>query len=199
MENNISFPAKLFGSKIREALLRLFFTNPESRYYTRQLESMLKFSVGNLHRELKHLQKMGVLRSEREGNLLFYTANTQYPLFSELKNIVAKTIGTEGKIREVLSTLEGIEIVFIYGSFAAQKERAMSDIDLFLIGEVNQDLLNEKLKDLETSLAREINYVSMAKKEFEKELKKKSPFVLKILKEPKIAIIGDANGFSKLA
>ncbi|MDI6690231.1 MAG: nucleotidyltransferase domain-containing protein, partial [Actinomycetota bacterium] len=199
MENKFTFPTTLFGSKIREELLRLFFTNPDSRYYTRQLESMLGFSVGSLHRELKHLEKMGVLRSEREGNLCYYSANAQYPLFSELKNIIAKTIGVEAKIKEVLIELEGIDIAFIYGSFAAGRERATSDIDLFLIGEIDEDSLNEKLKNLESLLAREINYVSMKKEEFQEEARKKSPLVLRVLEEPKIFIIGDEDELRRLA
>ena len=97
MANKFSFPLNLFGSKIRTNLLRLFFTNPRSRYYVRQLQGMLGVSVGSLHRELKHLESMGVLHSQQEGNLHFYSANLV--MLSEfVKDQIAKKISATGKI-----------------------------------------------------------------------------------------------------
>lgn len=199
MENKIAFPSNLFRSKIRQGLLALFFTNPRARYYVRQLQSMFKVSVGNLHRELRYLEEIGVLKSEAEGNLRFYSANTGYPLFDELKAIVAKTIGVEGSLREALREISGISLAFIYGSFAAGKEIERSDIDLFLVGQLDEDLLNKKLRELEKYLAREINYTSMREDEFKEERKKKSPFLETVLGEPKAFLIGDENELRRLA
>lgn len=198
MENKITFPSNLVRSKIRQELLGLFFTNPQSRYYVRQLQSMFKVSVGSLHRELRHLEEIGVLKSEREGNLRFYAADTDYPLFNELKAIVAKTIGVEGSLKEILKDITGIRIAFIYGSFAAGREIERSDIDLFLIGQFDEDLLNRKLRDLEEYLAREINYTPMRENEFKEEKKKKSPFLRTVLNEPKLFLIGDENELRRL-
>jgi predicted nucleotidyltransferase len=199
MENRITFPSNLFRSKIRQELLGLFFTNPQSRYYVRQLQTMFKTSVGSLHRELTQLKAIGVLKSEREGNLRFYSANNDYPLFSELKGIVAKTLGIEGNLRGALKGIPGIKIALIYGSFAAGKETERSDIDLFLIGQFDEDLLNKKLRDLEKYLAREINYTSMRENEFKEERKKKSPFLKTLLSEPKLFLIGDESELRRLA
>ena len=199
MANKFSFPLNLFGSKIRTNLLRLFFTNPRSRYYVRQLQGMLGVSVGSLHRELKHLESIGVLHSQQEGNLHFYSANPNYPLFKELKNIIAKTVGIEGSLKSALQELKGLKIAIIYGSFASGKERERSDIDLFLIGKVNEETLNQNLRRLERSLAREINYVIMEPSEFNEEVKKRAPFVLNILEEPKIFLIGKEDELKRLA
>lgn len=193
MKNIITFPSNLFRSKIRQKVLGLFFTNPKSRYYVRQLQSMFQVSVGSLHRELRRLEKIGILKSEREGNLKFYSINTDYPLFNELKGIVSKTIGVEGSLRKVLKDIVGISIAFIYGSFASRKETERSDIDLFLIGEFDEDLLNKKLRSLEQYLAREINYTSMKESEFKEEKQKKFQFLRKVLNEPKLFLLGDEN------
>lgn len=199
MKNIITFPSNLFRSKIRQKVLGLFFTNPKSRYYVRQLQSMFQVSVGSLHRELKHLEEIGILKSERQGNLKFYLTNTDYPLFNELKGIVSKTIGVEGSLRKILKDIVGISVAFIYGSFASGKETERSDIDLFLIGEFDEDLLNKKLRSLEQYLAREITYTSMKKSEFKEEKQKKFKFLRMVLNEPKLFLLGDENELQRLS
>ncbi len=199
MKNIITFPSNLFRSKIRQKVLGLFFTNPKSRYYVRQLQSMFQVSVGSLHRELKHLEEIGILKSERQGNLKFYFTNTDYPLFNELKGIVSKTIGVEGSLRKVLKDIVGISVAFIYGSFASGKQTERSDVDLFLIGEFDEDLLNKKLRSLEQYLAREINYTSMKKSEFKEEKQKKFQFLRMVLNEPKLFLLGDENELQQLS
>jgi len=199
MKNIITFPSNLFRSKTRQKVLGLFFTNPKSRYYVRQLQSMFQVSVGSLHRELKHLEEIGILKSERQGNLKYYSINTDYPLFNELKGIVSKTIGAEGSLREIIKDIFGISIAFIYGSFASGKETERSDIDLFLIGEFDEDLLNKKLRSLEQYLAREITYTSMKKSEFKEEKQKKFKFLRTLLNEPKLFLIGDENELQRLS
>ena len=59
-------------SKLREQLLALYFTNPDKKYYLRELERILKFSVGNIRRELIKLQSAGLFLSESKGNLVYY-------------------------------------------------------------------------------------------------------------------------------
>ena len=44
-------------SKIRQALLALFFTNPSQKYYLRELQRMLGYSAGSIRRELLKFQK----------------------------------------------------------------------------------------------------------------------------------------------
>ncbi|GAH03514.1 unnamed protein product [marine sediment metagenome] len=160
---------------------------------------MFQVSVGSLHRELKHLEEIGILKSERQGNLKYYSINTDYPLFNELKGIVSKTIGVEGSLREIIKDIFGISIAFIYGSFASGKETERSDIDLFLIGEFDEDLLNKKLRSLEQYLAREITYTSMKKSEFKEEKQKKFKFLRTLLNEPKLFLIGDENELQRLS
>ncbi|GAG96152.1 unnamed protein product [marine sediment metagenome] len=90
-------------------------------------------------------------------------------------------------------------IAFIYGSFASGKETERSDIDLFLIGEFDEDLLNKKLRSLEQYLAREITYTSMKKSEFKEEKQKKFKFLRTLLNEPKLFLIGDENELQRLS
>jgi predicted nucleotidyltransferase len=177
-------------SKIRQDLLALFFTNPSKKYYLREIQRILGYSAGSIRRELLKFQRDNLFNTQREGNLLYYALNTEHPLFKELKAIVAKTVGIEGSLRNALSSVEKIEIAFIYGSFAAKREKGTSDIDLMIVGNPDTSQLNEKIAALEKKLKREINPTIYALTEYKAKRKAKSGFIMDLLKNPKIMVIG---------
>lgn len=195
MENKPAVPMGFFRSTTRWRLLALFLTNPQSRYYARQLQSQLKVSIGSLHRELRSLEALGVLKSQWLGNLRLYAADPSYPLFAELKSIVSKTVGVEGLLAGVLKEITGIESAFIYGSFASGTPTPDSDIDLFIIGGFDESRLNLKLREVEAALAREVNYTAMTKEEFLQERKKGTAFLNDVQAAPKLFLIGEVNAF----
>jgi predicted nucleotidyltransferase len=177
-------------SKIRQDILTLFFTNPSQKYYLRELQRILGYSAGSIRRELLKFQKDNLFNTQKVGNLLYYTLNTKHPLFKELRVIVSKTVGIEGSLRNALSSIKKIEIAFIYGSFAAKHEKGTSDIDLMIIGNTDISLLNEKVADLEKKLQREINITVYSREEYRDKKLAKSGFIMDLLKNPKIMLIG---------
>lgn len=185
---------RIIKSKLREELLVLYFTNSDKKYYLRELERILNFSVGNIRRELIKLESAGLFLSESKGNLVYYNLNKSYPLFKELKSIIFKTSGAPKMLQNILEKFKGISQAFVYGSFAKEEERGDSDIDLLIIGKVDEDKLIEEIDKLERKLQREINYAIYGKEDFSKKKKEESSFVLDILKEKKIFLIGDENG-----
>lgn len=185
---------RITKSKLREELLTLYFTTPNKKYYLRELERILNFSVGNIRRELIKLESTGLFLSENKGNLVYYYLNKSYPLFKELKSIIFKTSGAPKMLQNILNKFDGIDRAFIYGSFAKGEEREGSDIDLLIIGEVNEDKLIEVISNVERKLQREINYSIYGKEDFKKKKKEGNSFILDILQEKKIFLIRDENG-----
>lgn len=188
---------RITKSKLREELLTLYFTTPNKKYYLRELERILNFSVGNIRRELIKLESTGLFLSENKGNLVYYYLNKSYPLFKELKSIIFKTSGAPKMLQNTLKKFDGIDRAFIYGSFAKGEEREGSDIDLLIIGEVNEDKLIEVISNVERKLQREINYSIYGKEDFKKKKKEGNSFILDILQEKKIFLIGDENGLKR--
>lgn len=182
-------------SKTREAILVLFFTNPQRKFYLQELKRMLGFSAGNIRRELLKLAADNLFITEKTGNLLYYVLNTKHPLFNEIKSIVSKTAGVEYSIKDELLKLNNIKTAFIFGSFASKKEGKNSDIDLMIIGNPDITKLNNKILLLENKLNREINHVIYSPEEFFQRKKENSQFVLDIIKKPKIMLIGEENDF----
>ena len=96
-------------------------------------------------------------------------------------------------MRKELSAVPNIETAFIYGSFAANKEKSASDIDLMVIGDPKSSLLNEKLSALERRLKREINPTVYSMREYKAKKRGKSGFIMDLLRNPKIMILGKAH------
>ncbi len=178
-------------SRLREELLTLYFMNPSKKYFLRELERILQFPVGNLRRELIKLEKTGLFLRENNGNLAYYYLNQSYPIFEELKSIIFKISGVPKMIRDILNHFKGISFAFIYGSFATGEEEEDSDIDILIIGKVDEDRLLEDLSKIEQKLQREINYYIYAKKEFDQKKKTDHSFILELSKVEKIFLVGD--------
>lgn len=60
---------KLFGSKARVKILKLFLLNPGEKYYIRQITRDLKLQINSVRRELENLEKFGILTSDPEITL----------------------------------------------------------------------------------------------------------------------------------
>ena len=64
---------------------------PDFRTHVRGLAKLIKEDPGNIQRELRKLEKVGFLLSEKQGNTKIYATNKQFPIFKELQSIVIKS------------------------------------------------------------------------------------------------------------
>ncbi len=177
-------------TKNKAELLKVFFTNPERSFYMQEIGRAMGKKPGVFQRALNNLLEEGILESERRANARYFWINKHYPLYEELKSIIFKTVGIQGSIADVLSQLKEIHFAFIYGSYARNKEHKDSDIDVMIIGNVDEDTLIAKLDRLENQLKREINYRLYTLNGFKLDIKNKDAFLLEVLKEKKIMLVG---------
>jgi predicted nucleotidyltransferase/predicted transcriptional regulator with HTH domain len=180
---------KLFTSRTRVKLLTLFLMNPGKAFYVREIARATDENVNAVRRELANLEAIGLIQSERRGNAKYFQVNREMPLYHELSGMILKTEGIANVLQESLSEL-GVDVAFLYGSFARGTAGAESDIDLFIIGEISEEKLILLMQEVEKKLSREINYVLFTRNEFEQRKKERDPFVTNVLKEPKIMLIG---------
>ncbi len=176
-------------------ILNLFFKNPDGEYYLREIAKNLNKEPAHYQRHLDSLVKDGILQDERKGNLRFFKLNKNHPIYKELKSIISKTMGAEGRIKEIVNSLDGVEAAFIFGSMAKGNENILSDVDLMLIGSVDQDKLIEMVSKTEAALGREINYHIFTKKEILKKINTGDGFFINIFSEPKIILKGNLDEF----
>ncbi|MBU1120808.1 nucleotidyltransferase domain-containing protein, partial [Candidatus Micrarchaeota archaeon] len=120
--------------------------------------------------------------------------NKDHSLYPEIKIILSKTIGLQFQLKDIVNSINGIDFAFIYGSVAENRERSDSDIDLMIIGKPDLNELNSRIKRIEEAYDRTINYVIYSKEELVERKKKKTHFILNVLKSKKIMIKGSEYG-----
>jgi len=180
----------LLKTRLRRKLLTYSFTHPDDNYYVRELAGLIDEDVGNLSRELRRLEEEGLYSSFSKGRIKFYSLNKKYPLYKELKRIIFKTEGVEGSLKDLVFRYKGIPFAFIHGSYAKNREKKISDIDLVLIGKSPQNEFTRQIRDLESKLNREINFTFYSKEEFDKERKKQGGFLDVVLRDRIIILKG---------
>ena len=187
----------LTGTKA--SLLKIFFTNPEQEFYMHEIGRILGKKPGTFQRALNGLADSGILKSASRGNARFFQANPNHPLFDEIKSIIFKTVGVLGSLKGILLGAGGVEFAFIYGSFAKGKENSLSDIDLLIVGDPDEDRIVEALDRLEAQLKREINFKLLTRDDFLSGLHRHDAFLREILKDRIIMVIGGEDGLRRMA
>jgi predicted nucleotidyltransferase len=184
----------------KRKILALFFLNPDKEYYFSEVVRLTGTRQGVIQRELKSLTEAEILTSEQRGRQKFYAVNRKHPIFQDLRNIIFKTYGMIGRIREVLEPLgEQIIIAFVYGSFARGEEVSSSDLDLFVIGNIRLADLVRVLSDVEQAIGREINPALFSAKEFKRKWSDNNHFIRSVADSEKEFIIGSEHEFGRLA
>jgi len=184
----------LVTSATRRALLVRFFTHPGERFYATQLIRELGLASAGVQKELARLESAGMIQSEREGNVRFFTVNTAHPLYAEIKSIVYKSEGLGDVLREHLAGLPGVRTALVFGSVARGSEDAASDVDVLVIGDVGVAALDRALSEAERTLEREVNATVLSRAEWRERLTRKQAFVTDIVTGPKIFIAGGEDG-----
>ncbi len=92
----------------------------------------------SLQRELHDLSEVGILKTHRQGRMVYYQANTDSPVFPDLRGLLLKTAGLVDVLAQALKPVAAkVQTAFVYGSIAAGNEQSDSDIDLMVVGQVS--------------------------------------------------------------
>ncbi|MBU5678758.1 MAG: nucleotidyltransferase domain-containing protein [Candidatus Aenigmarchaeota archaeon] len=189
---------RLVISRTRVKLLKLFFLNREREFYLREIAKLTGDNLNSVRRELNNLVKIKIIEERKRGNQKLYKVNKNSPIHEELRKLILKTVGIGDTLRENLLKLNNVVYALIYGSFATGEEVEESDIDLLIVGDLDEEKVIEVIRRLEYELTREINYILWSTKEFEKRVKERNHLLLDIVEKPIIMIIGDENEFRKI-
>lgn len=183
---------QLFTSKARIQLLKLFLMNPERDYYLRETAGLTGLPVNAVQREVKKLEKSGLLEKNARGNRVYLRANRNSPIFEEMRSIIMKTVGLGDSLSQALADGgDKIEAAFIFGSVARGEDSGLSDIDLLVVGSISGRELSALISSVRKSIGREINQLAMTPAELKKRVKDKDHFLTTVLKQQKMFLVGD--------
>ena len=176
-------------------MLRLLLTNPEKEFYVNEISRLTGEPLNAVARETGYLEKSGLIKSHKAGNMKYFEVQKDFPLYAELKKIIYSTVGLGDYLSKEAQQWNGVECAFIYGSVASGAESASSDIDLLVIGSADEIYLHSAVTAAEKDIGRTINYTIMAPQEFRQRLSAKDPFIIRLLNGPKLMLKGNIDEY----
>lgn len=183
----------LFVSKVRVKILQLFLSSSEVLFHVREIVRRVGEEINAVRRELARLEKYGYVGSEWRANRRLYKFRKEHPLYNELLGMVVKSSGMGGAIIKKRSLLGRLKYVMIATRFVKNLESGPEDVDILIVGQIVLPELQTIIAEEQSKREREINYSFMDEAEFSFRVRRRDPFIIKVLVQPKIMLIGDED------
>lgn len=175
-------------------LLSLLYNNTEKTFYLREIARKIHMGTGTVQRELSRLVDADLVVRQKDGRQVYYGANRKSYVYNEIRGLVIKTFGLVDIIRDTLDPVSRkIGCAFIYGSQADGTAATDSDVDIMVVGRVDEMDLHRAVSKGERNLSKAINYSLITAEEFERGKKEKGGFINRIAAGRKIMLIGDES------
>src|SRR3972149_146865 len=131
----------VFISEVRVDILKNMLPAPEKPFYVRAFVRAFNTEINAVRRELDRLHSLGILRKRPSGNRLYYSVDTRSPYYPELLSLVAKEEGVGSEIIKSAKKLWNIKYAVLSRAFSRGLKRSVLDVDLFLVGKADLDVL----------------------------------------------------------
>jgi predicted nucleotidyltransferase len=179
---------------IRAGVLSATLLQPEHWWFMTELARYLNTQPSSLQRELESLVVAGLLLRRQDGRRTYFKANSDSPLFPDLRGLLDKTSGLVPALKTALTRFDNrIELAFLYGSVARGEEHSASDVDLMVVGALKQIDLLPALRKLEARFRREVNVTLFSPEEFRRKLAGEDHFLHSVLRGKTIPLKGALN------
>ena len=185
---------ELFVSRVRVKILQLFLSSPqETLLHVREIVRRVDEEINAVRRELARMEKYGEVVSEWRANRRLYRFRKDYLYYKELLSLVAKTTGLGGNLIRNKVKLGKIKFAFVSTRFLKGVSSPSSDVDLLVVGQIVLPELQAVISDEQAKRELEINYSFMDEAEFKFRVRRRDPFILHVLVQPKVMLLGDED------
>lgn len=183
----------ILRSRVQGDLLALTYLHPDREYNVTELAERVGASVKTVAHEVERLVQGGILQDRRLGTSRLVRAVEDSLLARPLADLLAVTYGPLPVLTDAFSGVEGVEQVFIYGSWAARYTGELGpvpgDVDVLVIGDADADELDEHARGAEKQLRREVNVRRLRRSTWEAG---QDPFVTTLKSRPLVLLRIDA-------
>jgi Fe2+ or Zn2+ uptake regulation protein len=187
---------KLFGSRTRVKILALLLNNSTRAYFVREITRKVDEQINSVRRELSNLKAIGLVRSHAKNGKIYFQANTKSDLFPDLKKLFSKVsqeTAFENQLADKLKELGSVQYAVLLGYFV---QDSASEVDLFIVGNIDKAKMKPIVKDLSEEVGHEINYTVMTTEEYNERRVLFDRFLTEILSAPKVVVV-DYLGIGK--
>ena len=161
----------VFRSQLQGELLALVLVDTARQWTIDELADRTGEPYQTVATEVRRLQEAGLLVSTAIGRTKLLSANAANPYLRPLSQLAIMAFGPPLVIGEEFSSVDRIEAVYIYGSWAARYQgepgAAPNDIDVLVLGRPDRDAVYEAARRAQQRLGREVNVTQRTRKQWE--------------------------------
>lgn len=183
---------KLFGSKTRAKLLKLFFENPGKSFYVREMTRVIEEQINSVRRELLNLESIGIIKNETFDNKVYYSANNKHPFYRAMVDIFSKKVETSREKDVKESTWE--EYVrpvknYLKALVVTNRLPGQDGLDLLIVGDDKTKKLTRWAEVVEKKQGKPLNYAIISGDDYIYRKSVRDRFILDVLEMEIVEII----------
>lgn len=182
--------APVFRSDGQARLLAVLLLGDDELSIT-DLAGRAHMAYPTAHREVARLLEAGILAERQVGRTRLIRSNRDSPLAGPLREIVLVATGPVVLLAEEFVELPGVDVAFLYGSFAARMRGvegpSPKDIDVMVVGEPDAAAVYRACGRVEQLVGRPVNPTIVKAQEFGRG----NGFLDHVRSSPIIPIVGE--------
>jgi len=160
---------KLFDSVPKARILRIFMQNPDQSFTFDMIVGKSNVKSAQTRKEINKLLKVGIIfekkASIKKMKTIVYTANQDFEIFQELRNLIIKSsVASKKNLLQRLKKLGRIRLAMIAGTLI-NNDRGRTDL-LLVADDITKGKLERFLSELESEVGKQVHYTLMTKDEF---------------------------------
>jgi hypothetical protein len=183
----------LFVSKARVKVLAYIFLKPQEPFYLRKIARTTECNVNSIVRELKRLEKLGLLFSKATATKRLYYLNPDFPFLHEIRTIFHKELGLGGQLLSLKDHIGNIDLILLTKTFIEGKISSPQDIDLLVVGEPDIRMIEVCVQNAQEISEKEINYMILNQQDYQMRMRRRDQTILKAFSEGYIIIWQSQN------
>lgn len=197
--SKISLLAHFFPNQTLLDVFLYFVLKPSEETYLARIVDATDKALIQVQRTLKRLVDCGLITKVHRHKRTYYKADKTHVAYDEIRQLAIQAKIYSEPFKAYLEHLQDkVDYAFIYGSVAKGSNTAESDIDLFFVGNLTHDDVRSFSFELGRELVQEVNVIIFSPSKLEKLIKDNDPFIINVLRDPKIWLFGDKSEFKEI-
>lgn len=161
----------IFRSCLQGKVLALTLADPDRQWTNDELAERTGEPYPTVASEVRRLEQGGLLTASTVGRVKLLSANRHSPYLRPLAQLATMAFGPPTVIAEEFATVDGIDDIYIYGSWAARYEGdagpAPRDIDVLVLGRPDRDDVFDAAQRAQQRLGQEVNVTQRTRQQWE--------------------------------
>lgn len=188
-----------FPSQTLLDVLLYFILKPCNDIYLARVVDSTGKALIQVQRTVKRLLDCGLLVKTTRHKKNYYKIDVKHIAYDELKTLAIQAKVFSEAFEADLKRLQNkVDFAFVYGSVAKGSNTPESDIDLFFVGSLTHEDVQTFAFNFGRELVQEVNVTVFSPSKLEKLIADNDPFILNVLRDPKIWLFGEKNEFKKV-